>query len=270
MSEKILNTVARLLAKAESTDSEAEAEALVSKAQSLATTHAIDIAVARQHTQQKQRREQPIQRRITVAERGSHGRHHFVDLFLKIARNNDVQCNIAHNKTYVIAFGFPSDVEVCEALFASLAVQMVDTAARAIKAGEHKREENRYWSEAKYDWYGDETKAGEWRTDARVFRASFYEGFGHAVYARLAEARHAASEAVVTTAQGETTGTLVLVQKSQEVSAFYDEKSDARGSYRGGSSTARVVGGLSSGTAAGRSARLSSQPALSGAKGSLR
>jgi hypothetical protein len=262
MSERLLERIGALLAKAESTDSTHEAEALIAKAQQLATLHAVDLAAARERTRQAERAT-PIQRKVVLAERNEQGRRHRVSLFCVVARVNDVRVDVARTSTYVLAFGFPSDVEVVEALYASLATQMVTAANAAIRRGEHRREV--YWSPT----------ARAWRSDARVFRTAFNHGFVATVAERLAAAREAAlaeGDARQGSAPGATSsGALVLARKADAVDAYYDRTSQARGTWRG-SRTAPVAwsdAGHRAGTAAGRSARLSAPRSLRGARGRL-
>jgi hypothetical protein len=263
MDDKLLDRIGALLAKAESTDSEHEAEALVSKAQQLATLHAVDLAVARQRTARRQRRETPVQRKVRIGTRNEQGRRHRVGLFVAVAHANDVRVDAARDSTYVLAFGFASDLDVVEALYASLATQLVAAANAAIRRGEHR--EDVYWSDA----------AGAWRSDARVFRTAFSVGFANAVAQRLVAAREAALRAapapLAAPAGGSSTaGALVLAGKAAEVDAFYQSASRARGSWRGGGSpVAWSSAGLESGAAAGHAARLSGQPELPGARAEL-
>ena len=262
MTEKLLDRIGALLAKAESTDSAHEAEALVSKAQQLATLHAVDLATARQRTQRRQRREQVEQRKLALGRRGEMGLRHRVLLYVQVAHVNDIEVDVARDSTYVVAFGFPSDLEVVDALYASLATQMTAAATAAIKRGEHKADP--YWSDA----------AGAWRTDARVFRSAFNEGFIAAVSARLREARAvalAADRPADAPANQRSGGELVLVAKAAEVTAFHRQTSDARGTWRGQRhpGAPSSPSGRRAGRAAGRAARLSSAPAIGGAKGAV-
>jgi hypothetical protein len=261
VTEKLLDRIGALLAKAESTDSLHEAEALVAKAQQLATQHAVDLATARQRTQRRNRREPLTQRKVTLGRRGERGLRHRVLLFVAIAHVNDVQVDVARDSTYVIAFGFPSDLDVVEALHGSLATQMTAAATAAIRRGDHK--EDRYWSDA----------AGTWRSDARVFRTSFNDGFVAAIDQRLSEARAAALRDRPTAAGTSASATgaeLVLVAKAAEVAQYHAATSDARGTWTGArNGAAWSEGGHEAGQAAGRRARLRGQDALAGARGEL-
>ena len=262
--QKHLDRIGALLAKAESTDSVHEAEALVSKAQQLATLHAVDLATARQRSQRRNRREQVEQRKRMIGRRGEAGLRHRVLLFVAIAHVNDVQVDVARDSTYVLTYGFGSDLDVVDALHGSLATQMTAGATAAIKRGDHKQEV--YWSEA----------AHAWRSDARVFRSAFNDGFIAAVSERLSSAR-ASALAGDPADQGAPTSTstgaeLVLVAKAAEVASFHAETSDARGTWRGNgrAGAPSVPGARRAGRAAGRNARLTAQQAIAGARGRLK
>lgn len=263
MTEKLVDRIGALLAKAESTDSPHEAEALVAKAQQLATLHAVDLATARQRTQRRNRREQVEQRKLVVGRRGEIGLRQRVKLYVAIAHVNDITVDVARDSTYLIAFGFPSDLEVVDALYGSLATQMIGAGNAAIARGDHK--EDPYWSDA----------ARAWRTDARVFRTAFNEGFIATIGTRLAKARaEALAEAPLPhnhrlpAASG---AELVLVEKAAEVAAYHRATSDARGTWRGNGrrDSPWSPSGHSAGTAAGRSARLSGQRSIAGARREL-
>lgn len=264
MNDKLLERIGALLAKAESTDSRHEAEALTAKAQELATFHAVDLATARERTERRRRRESPAQCKVVIGRRNEQGRRHRVSLFVVIAHVNDVRVDVARNATYVLAFGFPTDLSVTETLFASLATQMVGAANAAIARGEHREEV--YWSDA----------AGAWRSDARVFRTAFNHGFVAAVADRLQAAREAAlaedaDDRDAVEAASSTRGALVLARKADEVAAYHRTTSQARGTWRAGGlgSVAWSLAGDRSGRAAGHAARLSAATPLPGVRGEL-
>jgi hypothetical protein len=262
-SEKLLARIGALLAKAESTDSEHEAEALTAKAQELATLHAIDLATARERAERSRERATPTQRKIVIGTRREQGRRHRVNLFCAVAQVNDVRVDVARDSTYVLAFGFADDIAVTEKLYASLVTQMVMAANAAIRRGEHREEV--YWSEA----------AGAWRSDARVFRTAFNLGFVGAVATRLQAARDAALAADRARHGGDagpSSGALVLARKADEVGDFYASASAARGTWRGGGlgSVAFSQAGHRSGKDAGARARLTEPEGIGGARGELR
>lgn len=274
MSTSIIEKISALLAVAERTDNEAEAEAFIAKAQALATNHAVDLAVARQHRQRSLRREEPVIRRVTLSTRQQRNKADRVNLFLAITRANDLKANIAADSTFVELFGFPSDIEVAEALYSSLYLQMVDSCNREMSKKEYREVEVPYEVLDEY-WGG--TKTVFKPMDGRTFRRSFYEGFVARIGWRLAEAKREAErgldERVVQVLDAQdnevsTSAALVLVGKQEEVSAFYAKASNARGSWRGSSSQTHGFG-RERGDEAGSKARLSGQRAISGAKGAL-
>lgn len=262
--DKYLERIGALLAKAESTDSEAESQLLTAKAQQLATMHAIDLAAARERRQRRHRRQTPLQRKLVIGAPREQGRRHRVSLFSAIARVNDLRVDVARDDTYVLAFGFPDDLAVVEKLYASLVTQMAAAANAAIRRGEHREEV--YWSKA----------AQSWRSDARVFRTAFNLGFVASIGRRLQDARDAAlaedrargEDGSAASAGG---GALVLARKAEEVRSYYEQESGARGTWRGGrlGSVAFSEAGHRSGAAAGRAARLAEPRGLDGARGEL-
>ena len=226
MSERVLDKIGKLLAQAEGTDNEHEADAFVTRAQELATTYAVDLELARSRQAARRLRsaaggtDDLEQRRLVIGVKGKRGNRQLVVLYLVVAEANDVMVNVANDSTFVLGFGYPADLEVVEQLWASLATQMATAAARRLRAGEHRT-------------------AG---VAAVSWRLSFYEGWMHAVQTRLQEARARALQAHDTAAPTSTSGALVLRAKSERVREFHDQESEARGSWRGASSDRRVHG----------------------------
>ncbi len=237
MSERVLDKIGKLLAQAEGTDNEHEAEAFVTRAQELATTYAVDLELARARQAARRLRaaeEAFEQRKLVVGERGRRGNRQLVVLYLVVAQANDVMVNVANDSTFVLGFGYPADLDVVEQLWASLATQMASSASRRLRAGEHR-------------------EAG---VAAVSWRLSFYEGWMHAVQARLEQARLRAVRAH-DDAQPSTSGALVLREKAERVREFHDRASEARGSWRGGRGDRQVSGpAWRAGERDGRVARL--------------
>lgn len=266
MAETILEKIAKVLAKAERTDNEHEADAFFKHAQLLASRHSIDLARARSTIAKSEKREEPIQRTITVGAKGAMGNARMVSLFLEIARANDLKCNIAHNSTYVVAFGFPSDIEVTEALYANLVHQMVEGANAYLKSGAHK--DDAVWC----------YRTGQFKpVNGRTARLNFYDSFTSRIGGRLSEAKReaeAAAKAADEDRQVElSSGTeLVLAEKKAEVDAFYEKRSNARGSWRGGSRSTNSgsQSARNAGWAAGGNARMGSNTSLPAAKKAVR
>lgn len=290
MSDKQLALIAALLRKAEGTNNEHEADAFLTRAQTLATRHSIDLAVARAHTAKQEAREQVEERAIRIGEKGKHGLAKYVRLFLNIAEVNDIKCLISHDSTTVYAMGFPSDIELAQTLYASLLVQMVQAGDAYIKSGEYKKEtivvpgRFRYtgrrdaWGWREEEWVDAQVKP----VDGRVARRSFYDGFTARVTQRLRDARNEAvaaaeAEAAPSSVTDEHSGkalsstALVLREKKAEVDLFYAEKAKrARGSWKGGRGSAGSSSSArNAGDRAGRSARLSGQGALPSGRGKV-
>ena len=275
-----IDKISALLAKAESTDNEAEADAYMKKAQMLATTYSIDLAVARSHVAKQQKREVPESRRVKVAdERGRDINKHLIELMSVICHSNDLRLTISWGNTSITMFGFPSDMEVAEALFMSLSHQMVEAGGRYIKSGEWKGET--YWGTiVERDHWGDVYDRYEGRKTytARSARNAFYDGWISRIEQRLREARRAAIEEYKAAPEnapmenGQPTsgsGTdLVLKAKKKEVEEFYAKTSNARGSWKG-SNAARGGAASGAGRSAANSARLGSQRGIAGKRGAI-
>lgn len=156
---KILDRVRALLAKAESTTFEAEAEALTAKAQQLMTRHAID-------------------RALVATERGwaeaSQTRRIYIDdpyataksmLLGAVARPSGCRTVWSSGYGFATVFGFDADLDAVELLFTSLLVQATTAMLAAGEAGARQR--------------------------SRGWRHGFLVGFAGRIGQRLAAAREA-------------------------------------------------------------------------------
>lgn len=238
-----VHRIAALLAKAERTDNVHEAEAYLMKAQALATASSIDLAFLRAN--QTEHRVEPEARTFTIGEPRKRANKHLVALIISIAQTNDVQVDIAHNSTFVMCFGMPSDLDVVEAMFTSLAFHMTSTAHSWIVSGE---------------WRG-QTYVRDYRRrqhTAQTARAVFQQAYVQRISERLSAAREQAQAADPRT----TSNALVLVQKTDEVRAFHRRTSQARGTWTGHRGVGRGGIAARAGRAAASLARLGESTAI--------
>ncbi|MBH0778626.1 DUF2786 domain-containing protein [Nocardia bovistercoris] len=270
--DRMLTRIGGLLRKAEATDNEHEAEAFLAAAQRLATKSSIDLAVARAHVTGRGRRSGPTQRVIAIGEPGKKGLRTYVQLFVAIAAANDVRCDVARTSTQVYAFGFESDIDTCEALYASLLVQMVRASDHYIKSGRYRT--------ATVEKVIEEQKWGR-RVRRRVevpaapvtARLNFQMAFAARVGNRLAEVKSEVETEAVTseTAPEAATGTaLALRDKQVALTDYYRTASQARGTWRGPQASAgHSAGARRAGDLAGRAARLGTAAELDAPRGQL-
>ncbi|MCA1782196.1 MAG: DUF2786 domain-containing protein [Intrasporangiaceae bacterium] len=155
LDERMLQRVRALLAKAESTDFDEEAEALTAKAQQLIARHAIDEALLDRGDDVGE----PSIRRMPVDDPYASAKAY---LLAEVARAN--RCRVVHTPDlgWVTAFGYEHDLAAVELLSTSLLAQ-----AAAAMARQGVRRD----------------AAGRSRT--RSFRRAFLLGFGHRIGERL-------------------------------------------------------------------------------------
>jgi hypothetical protein len=264
----ILERIGKLLVQAERTNNEAEQDVFFKTAPELAPNYSVELEVARQAVTNKELRESPVNKRIMIGEKGKPLNAVFCMLAMEIGLAQGLRFNIAHNSTYVIAFGFPSDIRVTEAMYAHLSHQMVQSCEEYLAKGEWRGEMNTVFNRRTYMY---ETKP----VRKNVARRCFYEAFIERVGRRLREAKREAEAAVAeqlvtVAANGETESkstALVLKGKEVEVRDYYKQTSTARGSWRGNSgNTCYSNVSRTAGAEAGSRARLGGQQSLPGAR----
>lgn len=153
-----LTKVRHLLAQAESTNFDAEAEAFTAKAQELIARHSIDAALL---WDRNERKERPVTIRIAIDDP-------YVDaksLLLTVVAEQS-RCRAVIHPRYALAslIGFESDLIWCETLYTSLLVQAQRELTRA----------------------GSVAQAGS-RLRSRSFRSSFLTAYADRIGERLAE-----------------------------------------------------------------------------------
>jgi hypothetical protein len=254
-----IDRIAGLLAKAERTDNEAEAEAYLMKAQQLATLASIDLAVARARTARREARQQPESRTTTIGEKGRRANPHLIALYVAIAHANDARVDIAANSTYVIGYGMAADLDVIETIFASLAVHMAHSGQEYVTAG---------------TWRGETYLAVQGRGKrpisrphtAQTARAAFYRAYVERISERLEQARREALDQAshAPIESGRADGALVLRRKAAEVRDFHARSSSARGTWSGYTGAVRRASGTAAdaGRSAASRARLAPQRGL--------
>ncbi|NLC97979.1 MAG: DUF2786 domain-containing protein [Actinomycetales bacterium] len=246
--EGMLAKVGKLLRHAEGASTEAERDAFFSKAQELATAHSIELAVARAAHEKGEAELSPTFESIRLGHRGQPSNVRFVSLMLAIARANDLRCSIRGDNTGVSLFGFPGDIEVTKALYATLAIQMVADADAYIRSGAHRP------------------------VHGRTARAAFYQGWTSRIGQRLTEAKQYATDQAAALnkpdpSRDETLSTstaLALKAKEVEVDDYYEymkRQQGVRGTWRGGSQI-NDSRSAARGRAAANRARLGSEKAI--------
>src|SRR6201988_3352479 len=245
--DKMLARIAALLRQAEGTDNTHEAEAFMAAAQRLATATSIDLAVARSHAPTRTAAQNPVQRTITIGNKGAKGLRTYVQLFAVIASANDVKVDVASNSSFVYAYGFVEDIDASHALYASLVVQMVRASDAYLASGAHRP------------------------TPTITARLNFQLAFGARVGQRLTEARDQERQEATKDRRRPPATAIALRDKEVELHDYYRSASKARGTWQasrasaGDSSAARRAGDR-----AGRRARLQNSPELPGARSALR
>jgi hypothetical protein len=212
--DPILERVRALLAQAESTTFEAEAEAFTAKAQELMTRHAIDRALV---SEPAGRGEAPVTVRVPIDDP-------YVDaksLLLHCVAESS-RCRSVFHGQYAMStvVGFAADVAGTEVLFTSLLVQ-AQTALQVAAA----------------------TAPAGARTRSRSYRSAFLVAYAQRIGERLAEI----NAGVVTDVEAETHRSVlpILAARSSTVDATVDEMFGALrpSSVRGGYDPAGWAGG---------------------------
>lgn len=215
----MLAKVGKLLRHAEGASTEAERDAFFAKAQELATTHSIELAVARAAHEKGAAAGAPVFESVKLGHKGQQSNVRFIELMLAITRANDLRCTIRGDNTAVTMYGFGSDIEVAKALYVSLVVQMVGDADAYIRSGAHRP------------------------VHGRTARAAFYAGWTDRIGQRLLQAQRDAQLQVgaLTTARDargrmSESKSVALVAKDIEVDDYFNAKlreQRVRGSWRG-------------------------------------
>jgi len=235
--ERILSRVRMLLAKAESTTYEAEAETFTAGAQALMARHSIDAALLAQESGGRHGRDDPRGRRIGIDNPYEGPK---AALLHAVASAN--RCRMVWSKElgFGTVVGFEPDLEAVELLFTSLLVQATRTLAAAGSRSD---------------------RHGGSRT--RSFRQSFLAAFAHRIGERLQEAAaHEEEEAAVAARASGRELVPLLAARAEHVDEQFDVwfPEVRRTSF----SAARDAEGWHSGRAAADRAQLNASRSLRG------
>lgn len=237
--EKIVDKIQKLLAKAERTTSQEEAEAFYSKAQELMTKWAVDDAMLAAHAGAAGKKDEIGEDSIQVA--GTYFQSD-VRLATVIARANNCRTLQAKWSHSIYFIGFESDRERCKLLFASLQIQCARFAKRECPTTTE-------WGDKIPGW------------DKYVWKRSFRFGFADTVGRRLREAM----ERTVKTEDKKSGGNSllpVLADRKGQVERFFEQTPKGKGRA---SSLQADWSGKAAGRAAGNNADLG-QPRMSSRK----
>lgn len=217
--KKILGAFAKAAsAKAMNTEAgEHDADVALAVAQRLAATHSIDLEMLRQKGKAAGKKvSEPVRETLHLT-KGPYQRFR-CDLASRIGTAMGLTTRLAHNASFVIYIGFPEDVAMAWQVFQIVEPQMLASAERRVKAGEHRRV---------VDYT---TRNGT--MSAKTFKANYFEGYISRIVNRIYTSRSEAEESVVFaegikqqdgTVTGRVTGALVLVSRKAEVEKLVEK-----------------------------------------------
>ena len=292
MAKKLSATeqIGMYLAQADATPHEEEKKTFMEAAQRIAARMSIDIATARAAVAKLEEREKPTFRRMTLGEPGQRALSWYVELMLGIARANDCRCTMAMNSTAITLYGMPSDIEVCEAIYATAITSMIQGGDDYLKRGDYKkdvaprrvktREPNPdydphwHWGSA-----ADNPKyIYTWSTvhkpvSGMTARQNFYQGYAREIERRLMAAKREVEAAQVKVEReaaedstAETSTEIVLRSKGREVGEFYSQSTGKLGTWRGSKSPVYSGTARSAGRSHAQSTQLHGRKSLPGSR----
>lgn len=226
MSSEITNIEAKILgafakaasAKAMGTEAgEHDADVALAVAQRLAAKHSIDLEMLRQKGKAAGKKvSEPKQQELYIT-KGAYQRFR-CDLASRIGMAMGLTVRLSHDASSVFYIGFPEDIAMAWQVFQLVEPQMLASAERRVKAGEHR---------LITDW---STRNGT--MSAKTFKANYFGGYTARIVNRIYSSRREAEESVVFaegikqedgTVTGRVTGALVLVSRKAEVDKLVDK-----------------------------------------------
>lgn len=178
--EHTLETMTKILQRAEDTDSEAERETCLARVQRLATRHQVALAVLRSRSDDQAAPEVPVEETIEIGRRGQRSLWCYVNLMTSIMAANNLQGVVSGGNTSVTLLGFRSDLEVAKTLFYSLVRQM------------HAAWERHLAREPEEFVYADRAMTRVRKVATITRKNAFFGEFGSQVGRRLSAAREEA------------------------------------------------------------------------------
>lgn len=197
--EKVLDKVRALLAKAESTEHEAEADAFLAGAQRLIAAHAIEMAELEQADPSE-----IVSDALWIPEPYSNAKARIawaidghVGIYSHLSARIQTRMGGRGRGRWLTRFGTAEALELHEAMFTSLLAQCAARVAKITKAtieADDSIEADR-WIERRVNWNTGETTGGHWaKPSTRTVRDEFIVGFALGVSLKLGEANRAHEE----------------------------------------------------------------------------
>lgn len=246
MSNDKLLRIRKLIDRAENSDSEAERELSMKMAMKLSADYNIDLAQARAAMTDAEKKYTLVKEDIPVGTPGSHGQRFRIMYCAHIAAAYGCKADIAHDASRIIVYGTQEQVDMIQEILVHLNIQFPQALKEAQKA------------HAKLN------------THVRFNRKAFVEGYWASILDRVRKAQREAeqerAEQEAAAAQNgankaESSAALAIITRKEEVQNFYQEKSNARGSFRAGNRSQNHTS-RDSGIIAGRKVRLTPQKAV--------
>lgn len=226
--DSITDKVGKLLSHADGASTEEERNTFVSKAESLAAEHSLNLALIRkrQADADKTDRDRPTTGAMfpLTALPSTTYQKLAVELGNEIANAHGARSTIWGKSKYMIFYGFPEDIQLTELMFARLTPVMFEEADAYLKTPEHK-------------------ESGVAGVSARI---TFCQSFAIKVGSRLREAVEEVNQQAsrsydsgpgqLTDHESTTSVELVLAEKAVEVANYVDyefKRQGVRGSWKG-------------------------------------
>jgi putative metallohydrolase (TIGR04338 family) len=209
--EHTLETMRRLLAQAEATDSEAERDICMDRVQRLATRHQVALAVLRARTTDQEFSSGPVEETVQIGEPGQRSLWCYVNLMTGIMHANNLKGTVAYGNTSMTMLGFREDIDVAKQLFYSLSRQMQAAWERHLLQ-----------NPVEYSYVGRSMQRKKIATITR--KNAFFGEFGNQMTRRLIKVRDEAMEQEILDA---------AAQNAQDDDPGWDDDDEWEDSYDG-------------------------------------